>query len=76
MRVLLHNRQTGLYHADDCWVSEPLRARDFQAGVRAVQYASGLHLEDVELCFEFDEPRYNFFLSLAPNYSDDGFESR
>jgi hypothetical protein len=74
MRVLLHNRHTGLYHAGDSWVSEPFRARDFQAGVRAIQYASKHHLDGVELCFEFEEPCYNFSLALDLSSDRDGFE--
>ena len=52
--------------AADGWVSEPVEARDFHAGAEALRYASSHRLDHMELCFEFEEPRYNFALSLKP----------
>ena len=67
MKVLLHSRQTGLYRAEDRWVSEPVDASDFHAGAEALRYVSSHHLSDMELCVAFDEPRYNFSLPVKPS---------
>jgi hypothetical protein len=59
MRVLLRRTDTGLFfQGPDKWTSKPGRAHDFIFIDRALRFAVGWGLREVEVAFAFNNPLY------------------
>jgi hypothetical protein len=61
MRILIRNILSGQYYeGSGKWTNAPQVAHDFGLSTSAMEYVFKHHLNDVEIVFEFDDPKFNF----------------
>ncbi len=59
MRILIRNVETNLYMDAGKWVKDVEKAHDFKFGAEAIRFAYHHGLENIEVIYAFEEPRYN-----------------
>ena len=65
MRILLQQKETGLYFRDiDSWDSDPLEAMDFLSSTVAIDFCVANKISNVQLVLKFDEQRYDIVLPV------------
>ena len=74
MRILLQQRDTGLYFEDiDAWTAEIAEAMDFVSSTAALDFCAANHLGGVQIVLKFDGEKYDIVLppiatEAQPNY--------
>jgi hypothetical protein len=74
MRILLQQKETGLYFKDiDSWESDPSEAMDFLSSTSAIDFCVANKISSVQLVLKFDEQRYDIVLPvlIQPNEPPD-----
>jgi hypothetical protein len=67
MRILLQQKETGLYFKDiDAWTLHSLGAMDFLSSTAAIDFCTVNKLKGVQLVLKFDEQRYDIVMPVAP----------
>jgi hypothetical protein len=66
MKVLIQHRKTKLYMNSGEWTDVVEKARDFERGNDAIEFAAKRKLVDVEIVYVFPESRYDFSVEFAP----------
>ena len=65
MRILLQQKETGLYFKDiDAWTRDSSGAMDFLSSMKAIAYCNANHLSGVQLVLKFDEQPYEIVLPV------------
>ena len=65
MRILLQQKQTGLYFKDiDAWVRSGPEAKDFLSSTAAIDFCVLNKINDVQLVLKFEEQRYDIVLPV------------
>src|SRR5260370_42425658 len=60
LRVLLRNRETGLYfQTPDKWTTAPRCALDFESSARALKKVIELRLQNMDIVLSFGNPAYD-----------------
>jgi hypothetical protein len=66
MKILLRNKQTGLYYAHaHRWTDEASQAYHFNLEEYAINRAFAYRLQDIELVYEFPQAKLNFTIPVA-----------
>lgn len=66
MRILLQQKETGLYFSDvEAWSRESSEAMDFVSAAAAGDFCTANKLAGVQVVLKFDEERYDIVLSVA-----------
>lgn len=67
MRIVLQQKQTGLYFKDvDAWVPSSVDAMDFVSSTAAIEFCATNRLNDVQLVLKFEEQQYDIVLPVRP----------
>jgi hypothetical protein len=65
MRILLQQKQTGLYFSDiDSWVRSASQAMDFVSSTAAIEFCVSNKLTDVQLVLKFEEQKYDIVMPM------------
>jgi hypothetical protein len=65
MRILLQQKDTGLYFKDiDLWESDPSDAMDFLSSTSAIDFCVANKISNAQLVLKFDEQRYDIVLPV------------
>jgi hypothetical protein len=65
MRILLQQKQTGLYFSDiDSWVRNASEAMDFVSSTAAIDFCVTNKLTDVHLVLKFEEQKYDIVMPM------------
>jgi hypothetical protein len=65
MRILLQQKQTGLYFRDiDSWVREASMAMDFVSSTAVIDFCVTNKLNDVQLVLKFEEQNYDIVMPM------------
>ncbi len=73
MRVLLQQRDTGLYFKDiDCWAPNSADAMDFHSSTAAIDFCVTNKLSKVQLVLKFEEQQYDIVLPVRPSQDYEG----
>jgi len=68
MRILLQQKDTGLYFKDvDSWTRASLEAMDFVSSTAAIDFCTVNKLDEVQVVLKFDEQKYDIVLPVMPN---------
>jgi hypothetical protein len=68
MRILLQQKDTGLYFKDvDSWTRANLEAMDFVSSTAAIDFCTVNKLSEVQVVLKFDEQKYDIVLPVMPN---------
>ncbi len=68
MRILLQQKDTGLYFKDvDSWTRASLEAMDFVSSTAAIDFCTVNKLAEVQVVLKFDEQKYDIVLPVMPN---------
>jgi hypothetical protein len=63
MRILLQQRDTGLYYKDtDSWTSDSSEAADFVNSTAALEFCAANKLVGVQMVLKFDGEKYDIVL--------------
>jgi len=66
MRILLQQRETGLYVKDvSAWTREPTGAMDFVSSTKAIDFCVANKIADVQLVLKFDEHLHDIVLPMV-----------
>ena len=77
MRILLQQKETGLYFKDiGTWTPEPAEAMDFLSSTTAIDFCVINRIADVQLVLKFEEQRCDIVLPLLPEEARRGSEHR
>jgi hypothetical protein len=67
MRILLQQKETGLYFKDiDAWDLDPGQAMDFLSSTSAIDFCVANKISNVQIVLKFDEQRYDIVLPVLP----------
>ncbi len=67
MRILLQQKETGLYFRDiGAWIREPAEAMDFLSSTAAIDFCALNNISDVQLVLKFEEQRYDIVMPVVP----------
>lgn len=67
MRILLQQKETGLYLKDvGAWVRQSSEAMDFVSSTAAIDFCVLNKLPGVQLVFKFEEQSYDIVLPVRP----------
>lgn len=67
MRILLQQKDTGLYFKDvGAWVRNSPGALDFVSSTAAIDFCVTNKLSDVQLVLKFEEQKYDIVLPVRP----------
>ncbi len=67
MRILLQQKDTGLYFKDiDSWSRTSADALDFVSSTAAIDFCAVNKLSDIQLVLKFDEQKYDIVLPVLP----------
>lgn len=67
MRILLQQKDTGLYFNDiDSWVARSSEAMNFVNSTAALEFCAANHLEGLQVVLKFDEEHYEIVLPALP----------
>jgi len=68
MRILLQQKETGLYFKDvGSWTRVSLEAKDFVCSTAAIDFCAANKLSGVQLVLKFDEQKYDIVLPVLPS---------
>lgn len=71
MRILLQQKDTGLYFKDvGAWDADPGAAMDFLSSTAAIDFCVANKISGVQLVLKFEEQRYDIVLPVLPNRED------
>jgi len=77
MRILLQQKETGLYFKDiDTWTREAEEARDFLSSTAAIEFCVLNKIAEVQLVMKFQEQGYDIVRPLLPEQPSRGDEPR
>ena len=77
MRILLQQKQTGLYFKDiGAWIQEPAEALDFLSSTSAIDFCVLNKISGVQLVLKFEEQRYDIVLPVSYDKSRRGEQHR
>jgi hypothetical protein len=77
MRILLQQKETGLYFKDiDAWSREPAEAMDFLSSTSAIDFCVLNKISDVQLVLKFEEQQYDIVLPVLMDKAPRGQEPR
>jgi hypothetical protein len=77
MRILLQQKETGLYFKDiGAWSREPAEAMDFLSSTSAIDFCVLNKITGVQLVLKFEEQRYDIVLPVSPEKPAQGDETR
>ena len=77
MRILLQQKETGLYFKDiDTWTRESDDARDFLSSTSAIDFCVLNKISDVQLVLKFQDQGYDIVRPLLPEQPARGDEPR
>jgi hypothetical protein len=63
MRILLQQRDTGLYFGDiNSWCADASEAMDFVSSTKALEFCSANKLDAVQLVLKFEDEKYEIVL--------------
>jgi len=63
MRILLQQKETGLYFGDiNSWCADPSDAMDFLSSTKAIEFCSVNELEAVQVVLKFEDEKYEIVL--------------
>lgn len=66
MRILLQQKNTGLYFKDlGAWVANAVDATDFLSSTKALAFCAANKISDVQLVLKFDQEHYDIVLPTA-----------
>jgi hypothetical protein len=69
MRILLQQKQTGLYFKDiDAWVRSSAEAMDFASSTVAIDFCVLNKLAGVQLVLKFEEHKYDIVLPVLASH--------
>ena len=75
MRILLQQKETGLYFQDiDAWTRNSAEAMDFLSSTSAIDFCVMNKIAGVQLVLKFDEQQYDIVLPVLPKRSQRGDE--
>jgi hypothetical protein len=67
MRILLQQKETGLYFKDiGAWTGESAEAMDFLSSTSAIDFCVVNRISGVQLVLKFEEHRYDIVLPVLP----------
>jgi len=67
MRILLQQKETGLYFKDiDSWVRVSSEAMDFVSSTSAIDFCVSNKIRDVQIVLKFEEQKYDIVLPVRP----------
>ena len=65
MRILLQQKDTGLYFKDiNCWTRDCAEAMDFLTSTAAIDFCGANKLVAVEIVLKFEEEKFNIVLPM------------
>jgi hypothetical protein len=65
MRILIQQKETGLYFKDvDAWTRNPAEAMDFLSSTSAIDFCAMNKISGVQLVLKFEEQRYDIVLPV------------
>ena len=65
MRILLQQKETGLYFKDiESWTRTPPEAMDFLSSTAAIDFCVSNKLQGVQLVLKFEEEKYDIVLPV------------
>ncbi len=68
MRILLQQKDTGLYFKDiGSWVRSSAEAIDFVSSTAAIEFCVANRISGVHLVLKFEEQKYDIVLSVQPS---------
>jgi hypothetical protein len=77
MRILLQQKETGLYFKDiGAWIREPAEAMDFLSSTAAIDFCTLNKIANVQLVLKFEEQRYDIVMPVVPDKSRSGYAPR
>jgi hypothetical protein len=77
MRILLQQKETGLYFKDiGAWTREAAEAMDFLSSTSAIDFCALNKILGVQLVLKFEEQRYDIVLPVSPDKAPRGDEPR
>lgn len=77
MRILLQQKETGLYFKDiGAWTREHAEAMDFLSSTSAIDFCVMNKLSAVQLVLKFEEQRYDIVLPVTQEKAQREDESR
>jgi hypothetical protein len=77
MRILVQQKETGLYFKDvGAWTRNPLEAVDFLSSTEAIEFCVMNKISDVQLVLKFEEQQYDIVLPVLARQSHRGSEPR
>jgi len=66
MRILLQQKETGLYFKDiNSWTEDTLDAMDFLNSTEAMDFCKSNNLAGVQLVLKFEQQRYDIVMPLG-----------
>jgi hypothetical protein len=73
MRILLQQKDTGLYFKDiGDWTRESLKAMDFLSSTSAIDFCATNKISGVQMVLKFEEQRYDIVLPFSPDKTHHG----
>jgi hypothetical protein len=67
MRILLQEKQTGLYlQGVQSWVRRSAEAMDFVSSTAAIDFCMNHHLHSMQLVLKFEEHPYDIVMPVQP----------
>ena len=67
MRILLQQKETGLYFKDlDSWTRASVEAMDFVSSTAAIDFCAVNKLGEIQVVLKFDEQKYDIVLPVMP----------
>jgi hypothetical protein len=71
MRILLQQKQTGLYFKDiSAWDPDSTAAMDFLSSTAAIDFCVANKISHVQIVLKFDEQRYDIVLPVLKDRSE------
>ena len=76
MRILLQQKDTGLYFKDvGTWSRDPADAMDFLSSSKAIEFCQMNKIADVQLVLKFEEQLYDIVLPMVAGRRYPGLRS-
>jgi hypothetical protein len=67
MRILLQQKETGLYFKDvGEWDPDPIQAMDFLSSTSAIDFCVANKISSAQIVLKFEEQRYDIVLPVLP----------
>lgn len=68
MRILIQQKETGLYFKDvGAWVADAAAAVDFLSSTQAIEFCGANGITGVQLVLKFDDHIYDIVLPVMPD---------